>query len=207
MAILEHEGLRPTIDDTARIAPTATVCGDVTIGPNTTVGFGAVLVAESGPIEIGANCVIMDTAVLRGLKHAKLTLGDNVLVGPHAYLTGCTIGDDVFLATGCTIFNGAVVGRKSEVRINAIVHLKTRLPEGSMVPLSWIAVGDPVAILPPEEHEKIWAIQKALDFPRYVFGVERPPLGETIMPETMPRYAAALRRRHATDCEVPIVSS
>ena len=98
MAILEHEGLRPTIDDTARIAPTATVCGDVTIGPNTTVGFGAVLVAESGPIEIGANCVIMDTAVLRGLKHAKLTLGDNVLVGPHAYLTGCTIGDDVFLA-------------------------------------------------------------------------------------------------------------
>jgi carbonic anhydrase/acetyltransferase-like protein (isoleucine patch superfamily) len=206
VAILEHEGLRPKIDPTARIAPTATVCGDVTIGPNTTVGFGAVIVAESGPVEIGANCVIMDTAVLRGLKHSKLTLGDNVLVGPHAYLTGCTIEDDVFIATGCTIFNGAIIGRQSEVRINAIVHLKTRLPKGSMVPLNWIAVGDPAVILPPEDHEKIWAIQKPLDFPRYVFGVERPPPGETIMPEVMPRYAAALCRRHATDCEVTIVS-
>ena len=206
MAILEHEGLRPKIDPTTRIAPTATVCGDVTIGPNTSVGFGAVIVAESGPVEIGANCVIMDTAVLRGLKHAKLTLGDNVLVGPHAYLTGCTVEDDVFLATGCTIFNGAVIGRQSEVRINAIVHLRTRLPKGSMVPLNWIAVGDPVVILPPEDHEKIWAVQKPLDFPRYVFGVGRPPPGETIMPEVMPRYAAALCRRHATDREVTIVS-
>lgn len=206
MAILEHEGLRPKIDPTARIAPTAAVCGNVTIGPNTSVGFGAVIVAESGPVEIGANCVIMDTAVLRGLKHSKLTLGDNVLVGPHAYLTGCTIEDDVFLATGCTIFNGAIIGRQSEVRINAIVHLKTRLPRGSMVPLNWIAVGDPAVILPPDDHEKIWAVQKPLDFPRYVFGVGRPPPGETIMPEVMPRYAAALCRRHATDREVTIVS-
>jgi carbonic anhydrase/acetyltransferase-like protein (isoleucine patch superfamily) len=206
MAILEHEGLRPKIDPTARIAPTATVCGDVTVGPNTYVGFGAVIVAESGPVEIGANCVIVDTAVLRGLKHSKLTLGDNVLVGPRAYLTGCTIEDDVFLATGCTIFNGAIIGRQSEVRINAIVHLKTRLSKASMVPLNWIAVGDPAVILPPEDHEKIWAIQKPLDFPRYVFGVARPPQGETIMPEVMPRYAAALCRRHATDCEVTIAS-
>ena len=206
MAILEHEGLRPQIDPTARIAPTATICGDVTVGSNTSVGFGAVIVAESGPVEIGANCVIMDTAVLRGLKHSKLTIGDNVLVGPRAYLTGCTVEDDVFLATGCTIFNGAIIGRQSEVRINAIVHLRTRLPKASMVPLNWIAVGDPAVILAPEDHEKIWAIQKALDFPRHVFGVERPPQGETIMPEVMPRYAAALCRRHATDCEITIVS-
>jgi hypothetical protein len=56
---------------------------------------------------------------------------------------------------------------------------------------------DPVAllaeILPPHEHERIWAIQKALDFPRYVFGVERPAAGESIMPQVMPRYAKALQ--------------
>ena len=75
-----------------------------------------------------------------------------------------------------------------------------------MVPLNWIAVGDPAVILPPDDHEKIWAIQKPLDFPRYVFGVERPQPGEPIMPEVMPRYAAALCRRHATDREVTIVS-
>jgi carbonic anhydrase/acetyltransferase-like protein (isoleucine patch superfamily) len=202
VAILEHQGVRPKIDPTARIAPTAVICGDVSVGPNTSIGFGAVVVAESGPVEIGANCVIMDTAVLRGLKHSKLMLRNNVLVGPRAYLTGCTIEEDVFLATGCSVFNGAVIGRKSEVRINGIVHLKTRLPEGSMVPLNWIAVGDPAVILPPEDHEKIWAILRPLNFPHYVFGVERPAEGETIMPTVLPRYAAALRRLHADDAEV-----
>jgi carbonic anhydrase/acetyltransferase-like protein (isoleucine patch superfamily) len=199
VAIFEHESVHPKIAPTARIAATAVICGDVSIGPNTSVGFGAVIVAESGPIEIGENCVIMDTAVLRGIKNSPLKVGNNVLVGPRAYLTGCTIEDDVFLATGCTVFNGANIGRRSEVRINAIVHLTTRLPDASTVPLNWIAVGDPAQILPPEDHEKIWAIQKALDFPRFIFGVERPPQGETIMPEVMPRYARALIRRHAAD--------
>jgi carbonic anhydrase/acetyltransferase-like protein (isoleucine patch superfamily) len=199
VTILEHEGRRPSIDATVRIPASATICGDVVIGPNTSVGFGAVIVAESGRVQIGSNCVIMDTAVLRGIKGSELTLGNNVLVGPRAYLTGCTVEDDVFLATGCTVFNGAHIGRKSEVRINGIVHLKTRLPEGSTVPLNWIAVGDPASILPPQEHEAIWARQKSLDFPRQVFGVERPPQGETIMPVVMPRYARALRRRHAAD--------
>src|SRR5271166_5351697 len=147
--LFEHEGRSPQVHPTARVAPNATVCGDVVIGPNCSVGFGAVLVAESGPIRVGANCVIMDTAVLRGVRSASLTLGDNVLVGPRAYLTGCIVEDDAFLATGCTVFNGARIGRGAEVRINGIVHLRTALPPHATVPLGWIAVGDPAHILPP----------------------------------------------------------
>lgn len=199
--ILEHQGAWPQIDPTARVAPNATVCGDVTIGSNTSVGFGAVLTAESGPVRIGADCVLMDTAVLRGVKSAPLTIGDRVLVGPRAYLTGCTVEDDVFLATGVTVFNKAHIGRGAEVRVNGIVHLCTRLEAGATVPLGWIAVGDPADILPPQEHDRIWAIQKALDFPRQVFGVPRPPEGETVMPEVMPRYARALKRWHSADRE------
>ncbi|HKM62116.1 MAG TPA: gamma carbonic anhydrase family protein [Acidisphaera sp.] len=197
--LFEHEGRSPQVHPTARVAPNATVCGDVVIGPNCSVGFGAVLVAESGPIRVGANCVIMDTAVLRGVRSASLTLGDNVLVGPRAYLTGCIVEDDAFLATGCTVFNGARIGRGAEVRINGIVHLRTALPPHATVPLGWIAVGDPAHILPPDRHHAIWSVQKPLDFPRYVFGVERPPEGQTIMPDVMPRYARALVRRHAGD--------
>src|SRR5215510_199535 len=66
--MFEHKGRRPTIDPSARVAPNATICGDVSIGPNVSVGFGAVITAESGPVAIGANCVIMDTAVLRGVR-------------------------------------------------------------------------------------------------------------------------------------------
>ena len=68
-----------------------------------------------------------------------------------------------------------------------------------MIPLGWIAVGDPVSILPPEKHEEIWAAQKPLDFPGYVFGLERTKDGETIMPDAMPRYTRALAKRHKND--------
>jgi carbonic anhydrase/acetyltransferase-like protein (isoleucine patch superfamily) len=200
--ILEHNGKRPVIDASARIAPNATVCGEVSIGANTSIGFGAVVTAESGAITIGANCVVMDTAVLRGVRGNPLTVGDNVLVGPRAYLTGCVVEAEVFIATGATIFNGARLGRGAEVRINGIVHLRTALPEGATVPLGWIAIGDPAEILPPHDHERIWAIQKALDFPRYVFGVERSPIGESIMPKVMPRYSKALR----SHCKDQVIS-
>ena len=199
--ILEHGGERPNIHASARIAPNAVICGDVTIGENCSIGFGVVLTAESGPIVIGKNVIVMDTAVLRGVRGAPLVIGDNVLVGPHAYLTGCTIEDEVFLATGATVFNKAVVKRRAEVRINAIVHLRTVVPEGAIVPLGWIAVGDPARILPPEKHDEIWDIQRALDFPRTVFGVDRPGEGESLMKDVMPRYAKALARWHAQDRE------
>ncbi len=190
--MLEHNGAVPKIDATARVAPNAVICGDITVGANTSIGFGAVLTAESGPIVIGANCVIMDTAVIRGTRRNPVAIGDNVLVGPRAYLSGCSIEDNAFLATGATIFNGARIGARSEVRVNGIVHLKTLLPPDTVVPLNWIAVGDPAEILPPDRHDRIWSIQEPLDFPQTVFGVERPGPGETVMPEVMPRYARAL---------------
>jgi carbonic anhydrase/acetyltransferase-like protein (isoleucine patch superfamily) len=200
--ILEHCGLRPKIAASARIAPNATIVGDVTIGENCAIGFGAVLTAESGPIRIGDNVIVMDTAVLRGIRNAPLSIARNVLVGPRSYLTGCTVEDDVFVATGATVFNKAVLKARSEVRINAIVHIKTVLPENAVVPLGWIAVGDPVKILPPERHDEIWAIQKTLDFPQTVFGVERPPEGQSFMGDVMARYARALKRWHADDREI-----
>jgi carbonic anhydrase/acetyltransferase-like protein (isoleucine patch superfamily) len=200
--ILEHQGKRPTIDPTARIAPTAVVCGDVTIRANTSVGFGAVVTAESGAVAIGRDCVIMDTAVIRGVRGNPVTIGDHVLVGPRAYLSGCAIADDVFLATGATVFNGARIGRRAEVRINGLVHLRTVLPDDATVPINWIAVGDPARILPPDRHDEIWAVQKPLDFPGYVFGVDRPRDGQSIMPDVMPRYAAFLARAHGADRQI-----
>ena len=196
--ILEHDGALPKIDPTARIAPNAVLCGDVHIGANSSIGFGAVLTAESGPIAIGANCVVMDTAVIRGTRRHPVEVGDNVLIGPRAYLSGCHVEDDAFLATGATVFNGARIGARAEVRVNGIVHLRTVLPPDAVVPLNWIAVGDPAEILPPERHEDIWALQKPLDFPGTVFGVARPRPGESFMPEVMPRYARALAR-HKND--------
>lgn len=195
---LEHLGLRPRIHENARVAPNAVICGDVTMGANCSIGFGAVLTAESGPVTIGEDCVVMDTAVLRGVRSNPLKIGNRVLVGPRAYLSGCEVEDNVFLATGTTVFNGAMIGTGSEVRINGVVHLRTVLPPNTTVPIGWIAVGNPVEILPPDQHERIWSVQKSLDFPRYVFGVQRPPEGASIVPSVMARYAAVLQQ-HKND--------
>ena len=69
------------------------------------------------------------------------------------------------------------------------------------MPIGWVAVGDPAKILPPDRHDEIWAAQKPLDFPKTVFGVDRPPAGQTIMPQIMPRYCRALAR-HRDDVAI-----
>jgi carbonic anhydrase/acetyltransferase-like protein (isoleucine patch superfamily) len=194
--LIEHLGRQPTVDPSAYVAPTAVLCGDVSVGPGARILFGGVLTAEGGPVAVGANCIIMENAVLRGSKRHPVSVGDHVLVGPRAYLTGCTIEDQVFLATGATVFNGARVGRRSEVRINGLVHIMTVVPPDTTVPIGWVAVGDPAEILPPDQHERIWAIQRKLNFAKVVWGVER--WRDSMLPEVLERYAGALGR-HADD--------
>jgi carbonic anhydrase/acetyltransferase-like protein (isoleucine patch superfamily) len=177
--IIKHLNKKPVIDTSAFIAPNAVICGDVKIGKNVRVMFGAQIIAESSPIMIGDNCIILENAVIRGTDKFPVSIGNNCLVGPNAHLAGCTVEDNVFIATGASIFHGAILKSGSEVRINGVVHLKTVLPENTSVPINWIAVGDPIQILPPEKHDEIWAIQKPLNFPLTVYGVDRLKNDET----------------------------
>jgi carbonic anhydrase/acetyltransferase-like protein (isoleucine patch superfamily) len=172
--LIAHAGKRPHVDSTAWVAPDATLCGDVAIGPGARVLHGARLIGEAGgTIRIGRDCIVMENAVLRANRGHPLSVGDHCLIGPNAHVVGARLEDQVFVATGAAIFHGAVLGRGSEVRVHAIVHLRTRLAPGATVPIGWIAVGDPARILPPEKHDEIWAIQKPLDFPQWVYGFDR----------------------------------
>ncbi|MDP2702473.1 MAG: gamma carbonic anhydrase family protein, partial [Candidatus Rokubacteria bacterium] len=177
--LLEHEGRRPSIHASAYVAPNATVSGDVTIGPECRILFSAVLTAEGGPVILGSHCVVMEQAVVRGTKAHPLRLGDHVLVGPHAHLSGCTVEDNVFIATGASVFNGARIGARSTVRINGVVHIKTVLAPDTVVPIGWVAVGDPARILPPNAHDEIWAVQGPLNFSKTVFGLDPAPAGQS----------------------------
>ena len=196
--LFEHRGKRPQIHETAFVAPTAVVCGDVTIGPNSHVTFGAVLVAQGNPIVIGTQSIIGENAVIRATAKYPVRIGNYVRVGPNAALYGCILEDEVFLATGVTIFQGARIGTQAEVRINGVVHVRSVLPEKSTVPINWIAVGDPAVILPPNEHEKVWAIQKPLNFPMEAYGVERAPDGSVDMRQ-ITRQLAEAAARHRDD--------
>ena len=189
---LEHRGKRPQIHPSVYIAPNATLSGDVTLGENSHVLFGAVITADGGPVVIGTHCVVMENAVLRGTPRHSLKIGDNVLVGPRAYLSGCTVDENAFLATGVAIFNGAYIQARAEVRINGVVHINTVVLPDTTVPIGWVAVGDPAQLFPPDKHEEIWTTQEKLDFPGTVFGLARVEAGESIMPEMMRRYTRAL---------------
>ena len=175
-----------SIDASAWIAPTAVVTGDVTLGPGARVLHGAVLNGDRGPVVLGADVVIMENAVLRGRPEHPLLVGDAVLVGPHAHLNGARIEDEVFVATGASLFPGAVAGTGAELRINSVLHVNSRLAPGTVLPIGWIAAGDPAELFSPDRHDDLWATQRELDFPGTVYGVPR----DTPMRDIMARQAA-----------------
>ncbi|WP_313542406.1 gamma carbonic anhydrase family protein [Leifsonia aquatica] len=181
----------PVIHPSASVAETATVTGDVTLGPGARVLAGAVLDGTRGPITIGEDSLVMEHAVLRGRPGHPLLVGDAVLIGPHTNLTGARIEDEAFIATGSCVFAGAVVGARSELRIHAVLHAGSVLPPDSVVPIGWIAAGSPAQLFSPDQHDELWEVQSTLDFPGLMYGVPR----GTSMREIMRRQSAAYGER------------
>jgi len=87
------------------------------------------------------------------------------------------------------------IGAGSEVRINAVVHVNSSVPDRTTVPIGWIAVGDPAQMFPPEAHEELWPVQRAMDFPRTVFGIDR----DHVTMEKVARAYAERFGRHRDD--------
>jgi carbonic anhydrase/acetyltransferase-like protein (isoleucine patch superfamily) len=195
--LIEHDGHPPSVAPSAYVAPTAVVCGEVSVGEESSVLFGAVVVADGGPVTIGRRTVVMEQAVVRGREGHPVSIGQSVLIGPHAHVNGAVVENGAFVATGASVFPGARIGPGAEVRINGVVHVNTSLPAGAVVPIGWVAVGDPAEILPPSAQDRIWAIQRDLDFVGTVYGIERTDTVEE-MAEITRRYAA-LFARHRGD--------
>ena len=190
--IITHKEKTPRIDASAYIAPNATLCGDVIVRAGARIMFGACVIAEGRTLEIGENCIVMENAVIRSTDQYSTIVGAHSLIGPHAHLVGCTLEECVFIATGVSVFHGAHLGYGTEVRVGGVVHLRSRLPAHTTVPIGWIAVGDPAELFPPEQHEAIWKIQKPLNFPKFVYGVERVKEGKSNMREITQKRSDAM---------------
>jgi carbonic anhydrase/acetyltransferase-like protein (isoleucine patch superfamily) len=198
--------MAPSVHPEAYVAPTAVLSGQVSVGPGTCIMHGAVLAAEGGPVDIGANCMIMENAVLRGTPQHPLIMGDHVLAGPHSHLTGCGIADEVFIATGAKVFNGAQLGRASSVALGGTVHIGCVVPPLGRVPIGWVAVGEPARMYPPGEAE---AIRAGLDevaggFLPFVFGIDEVADRREQMQAALRRYTTAIAHHHRQDEVVPV---
>ncbi|MFD7447169.1 gamma carbonic anhydrase family protein [Streptomyces sp. NPDC059909] len=179
--LYEHHGKRPVVPESAYVAPSAVLCGAVVLGEGARVLHGAVLTAEDGEVRVGADVVVMENALGRGRARHPAVLGDAVLIGPHAHVNGATVEDEVFVATGVAMFPGAVAGAGSELRINSVLHVNSRLEPGTVVPIGWVAAGDPAELFSPDRHDELWEKQRDLDFPGTVYGVPRGTSMRTIM--------------------------
>lgn len=171
--IIAHASKAPRIDPAAWVAPDATICGDVEIAEGSRVLHGARVVGEAGGrIRIGRNVIVMENAVVRAGPRHPCGIGDHCLIGPHAHVVGATIEEQVFIATGASVFHGAHVGKGAIIRVDGIVHLKTRLEPGAVVPIKWIALGDPARMFPPERHEELSLVLRDLNFSMTVYGLD-----------------------------------
>lgn len=127
----------PDVDPSAWIADTATVVGEVTVGPGTSVFYSAVLRADIESVTVGAGSNIQDGAVLHADPGYPARLGEDVSVGHGAVLHGCTVEDGCLIGMNATVLNGAVIGTGSLVAANALV------PEGTVVPPRSLVAGVP----------------------------------------------------------------
>ena len=119
------------------VAPTAIVLGQVQLGRQVSVWFGAVVRADNSLIRIGHFSNIQENAVLHTDAGIALQIGDYVTVGHKAMLHGCTIGDNSLIGINAVILNRAVIGKNCIIGANALI------PEGKIIPDNSVVMGSP----------------------------------------------------------------
>src|SRR5262245_6550757 len=142
--MIRHRGKEPRVDPSAYVAPTATLVGDVEVGPRARIMYGAVLDAEASRIAVGEAAVICENVVIRAGAELPVTIGDHVFAGPHVTLLGCAVGRCAYLGTGATVLQAARLGPGSVVAVAGLVHARTQIPGEFFVPPHTVAAGDPV---------------------------------------------------------------
>jgi carbonic anhydrase/acetyltransferase-like protein (isoleucine patch superfamily) len=150
MAVYELDGVAPRIADTAWIADSAQVMGNVELAEAVSIWFGTVVRGDTDVIRIGRGSNIQDGSVLHADVGMPLVIGENVTVGHKVMLHGCTVGDGALIGIGAIVLNGAKIGRGCIVGAGALVTEGKEFPDGSMV------IGSPakaVRELTPEQQE------------------------------------------------------
>ncbi len=155
--IIEYKGKRPRVAASAFVAPTAVLIGDVEIGPESSVWFGAVLRGDNGPIRIGARTSVQDNAVVHVSEYGQTIIGDDVTVGHCAVMEDCTIGPHALIGSNATLLNGCSVGERTLIGAGSVVGEGTAIPDGV------VAAGAPAKVKKTLEGEAASWIERAAD--------------------------------------------
>jgi carbonic anhydrase/acetyltransferase-like protein (isoleucine patch superfamily) len=163
MAIYELSGVKPTLGRDVWVADSASVIGDVVLGDEASIWFGAAVRGDYMPIRIGARTNIQDNAVVH-ITHetAATTIGDDVTVGHGAIVHGATVGNLCLIGMGAIVLDGAVVGEGSFIAAGALVTPGTILPARSFV------IGRPGKVVRQvDDALYAWLAESAANYVRY----------------------------------------
>jgi carbonic anhydrase/acetyltransferase-like protein (isoleucine patch superfamily) len=133
-------GKEPKIHESAYIAPTAVIIGDVTIGEGTNIWFGAVLRGDWGTIIIGKNTSIQENVTVHNELGSTVKIGDDCIIGHHAMIHGpCTIENGCVIGIGSNVLHRSRVGEGSQIGAGAVLVNKE-------IPSRCLAVGIPADV-------------------------------------------------------------
>ncbi|HKZ72597.1 MAG TPA: gamma carbonic anhydrase family protein [Steroidobacteraceae bacterium] len=157
MAVYQLGDAVPVIAESAFVAPGATVIGKVTLAPNASVWFGAILRGDNEPIGIGANSNVQEAAVMHTDPGFPLSVGANVTIGHQAMLHGCTVGDGSLIGMQAVVLNAAVIGRNCLVGAGAIVTERKVFPDRSLI------LGAPARVVRELTDDEVAGVLKAAE--------------------------------------------
>jgi carbonic anhydrase/acetyltransferase-like protein (isoleucine patch superfamily) len=135
MPLYALDDRRPTLpaDDRYWVAPDANVIGDVALGEDVGIWFGATLRGDNERITIGAGSNIQEGVIVHTDPGRPVEVGQGCTIGHGAIIHGCSIGDNSLIGMGATILNGAVIGRNCLVGANALVTESKVFPDNSLI--------------------------------------------------------------------------
>lgn len=133
MTLYSYKNLKPEIDTSVFVAPTAQIIGDVQIQKHSSVWFNAVLRGDMDKIRVGANTNIQDLCVCHADENIPLTIGNAVTIGHRCVIHGCTIEDNCLIGMGSIVMNNAVIGEGAVIAAGTLILEKTIIPPYSLV--------------------------------------------------------------------------
>lgn len=145
----KHLGCTPVLDEAAFIAANSTIIGDVIVGRDASVFYGAVLRGDINIIRIGAGSNLQDNAIVHLSDDHGTLVGDFVTVGHAATLHGCTVEEGCLIGMGAIVLDGARIGAGSIVGAGSLVTMGFECPPNSMV------MGRPAKVTRPLRPEEI----------------------------------------------------
>jgi carbonic anhydrase/acetyltransferase-like protein (isoleucine patch superfamily) len=163
MTVRTFKGMAPRIHPSCYVEQSAQIIGDVEIGEESSIWFNTVVRGDVNRIRIGRRTNIQDLSLIHVLKdrHAT-TVGDEVTVGHHVVLHGCTVGNRVLVGMGAVLMDGVVVEDECVIAAGALLTPGTRVPSGML------AVGSPAKPRRPlTADEREWLSRSAANYVEY----------------------------------------